>query len=123
MTEWMRASFIDAADWVMVPNVVGMGLHADGGMMATKPYASGGAYLNRMTDHCRDCRFNPKLRTGDDACPFTTLYWDFLARNEERLRGNHRMGNPLGGMRRLADLEATRERAAEVLVRLDAGEL
>ena len=91
--------------------------------LATKPYAAGGAYINRMSDHCKGCRFDPKKRTGDDACPYTTLYWDFLARNEERLRGNHRLGNQLGGMWKLRDLEQTRERAAEVLVRLDAGEL
>ncbi|MEM9465394.1 MAG: cryptochrome/photolyase family protein [Actinomycetota bacterium] len=123
MTEWMGASFIDGADWVMAPNVVGMALHADGGRMATKPYASGGAYINKMSDHCRDCRFNPKKRTGPDACPYTSLYWDFLARNEERLRHNHRMGNQLGGMRRLADLDATRERASEVTRLLHEGRL
>ena len=123
LTEWMWANFVDGAEWVMLPNVIGMALHADGGRMATKPYASGGAYINKMSDHCKDCRYNPKKRTGDDACPFTSLYWDFLARNEERLKGNARLGQQLAGMRRLADLEATRERASEVLVRLDAGEL
>ena len=123
VVDWMWASFVDGAEWVMLPNVLGMALHADGGRMATKPYAAGGAYINRMSDHCKGCRFDPKKRTGDDACPYTTLYWDFLARNEERLRGNHRLGNQLGGMRKLRDLEQTRERAAEVLVRLDAGEL
>ena len=123
MTEWMGSSFIDGADWVMAPNVVGMALHADGGKMATKPYASGGAYINKMSDHCKGCRFDPKQRTGPDACPYTSLYWDFLARNEERLRSNHRMGNQLGGMRRLADLEATRARASEVVALLQAGRL
>jgi deoxyribodipyrimidine photolyase-related protein len=123
MTEWMGASFIDGADWVMAPNVVGMALHADGGRMATKPYASGGAYINKMSDHCKGCRFDPKQRTGPDACPYTSLYWDFLARNEERLRSNHRMGNQLGGMRRLRDLDATRERASEVITLLRAGRL
>ena len=123
VVEWMWASFVDGAEWVMLPNVLGMALHADGGRMATKPYAAGGAYINRMSDHCKGCRFDPKKRTGDDACPYTTLYWDFLARNEDRLRGNHRLGNQLGGMRKLKDLEQTRERAAEVLVRLDAGHL
>ncbi len=123
MTDWMRANFVDAADWVMVPNVVGMGLHADGGRMATKPYASGGAYLNRMTDHCGGCSFDPKKRTGPTACPFTTLYWDFLARNEDRLQSNHRMRVPLSGLRRLSDLDATRERAVEVRRRLEDGTL
>jgi deoxyribodipyrimidine photolyase-related protein len=123
LSEWMRVTFIDGAEWVMVPNVIGMALHADGGQMATKPYASGGAYLNRMSDYCRDCRFDPTTRTGEDACPFTSLYWDFLARNEAELATNHRMARQLAGMRRLADLEATRTRAAEVLERLDRGEL
>lgn len=123
MTQWMWASFIDGAEWVMVPNVIGMALHADAGLMATKPYASGGAYINRMSDHCAGCRYNPRKRTGEDACPFTTLYWDFLARNEEALASNHRMGRQLAGMRRLSDLDAVRERATDVLVALDAGTL
>jgi len=123
MTEWMWASFVDGAEWVMLPNVIGMALHADGGMMATKPYASGGAYLNRMSDHCKACRYDPKQRTGDDACPFTTLYWDFLARNEQALAGNHRMGRQLAGMRRLADLADVREHASVVLAKLDTGTL
>jgi deoxyribodipyrimidine photolyase-related protein len=123
MTDWMWASFVDGAEWVMVPNVVGMALFADGGMMATKPYASGGAYLNRMGDACKSCRFDPKKRTGPTACPFTTLYWDFLDRNREVLRSNHRLARQLGGLDRLKDLEGTRERAREVLVLLDQGEL
>lgn len=123
MTEWMWASFVDGAEWVMLPNVIGMALHADGGKMATKPYASGGAYINKMSDSCKGCRFDPKQRTGDDACPFTTLYWDFLARNAEEFANNHRMGQQLAGMRRLSDLDAVRDRAAEVLDALDAGTL
>ena len=123
MTQWMWATFVDGAEWVMVPNVIGMALHADGGVMATKPYASGGAYLNRMSDFCKECRFDPRKRTGDDACPFTTLYWDFLARHESTFSGNGRMGQQLAGLRRLDDLDAVRERAAGVLAALDAGTL
>jgi len=123
MTEWMWASFVDGAEWVMLPNVIGMALHADGGQMATKPYASGGAYINKMSDSCKQCRYNPRHRTGDTACPFTTLYWDFLARNEQALTGNHRMARQLAGMRRLSDLEDVRERAVEVLAALDQGVL
>ncbi len=123
MTEWMWASFVDGAEWVMLPNVIGMALYADGGLMATKPYASGGAYINKMSDSCRGCRFDPKQRTGDDACPFTTLYWDFLARNAEEFSNNHRMAQQLAGLRRLSDIDAVRDRATEVLAALDAGAL
>ncbi len=123
MTEWMWASFVDGAEWVMLPNVIGMALHADGGRMATKPYASGGAYINRMSDSCGSCRFDPKQRTGSDACPFTTLYWDFLARNAETFATNHRLARQLASMRKLDDLDAVRERAAEVMARLDDGDL
>jgi (6-4)DNA photolyase len=123
MTEWMRASFVDGAEWVMLPNVIGMALFADGGMMATKPYASGGAYINKMSDSCRSCRFDPKKRVGADACPYTTLYWDFLARNADSLATNHRMARPLAAMRKLDDLPAVRRRAVEVLDRLDHGDL
>jgi deoxyribodipyrimidine photolyase-related protein len=70
--EWMRERFVDASEWVMVPNVIGMGVHADGGQMMSKPYAAGGAYISRMSEYCRGCSYNPKLRVGDDACPFTT---------------------------------------------------
>jgi deoxyribodipyrimidine photolyase-related protein len=123
MTDWMWASFVDGAEWVMLPNVIGMALHADHGRMATKPYASGGAYINKMSDSCRDCRYDPKKRVGADACPFTTLYWDFLARHEHAFANNHRMARQLGALRRLKDLPAVRERAVEVLAALDAGEL
>jgi deoxyribodipyrimidine photolyase-related protein len=123
MVEWMWRSFIDGAEWVMVPNGRGMSLYADGGRMATKPYASGGAYINRMSDSCKGCAFNPKVRTGDDACPFTTLYWDFLARHRTRFAGNHRMAQAVRGLDRLSDLPQVRARATDVLDRLDAGTL
>jgi len=118
---WMRRRFIDAAEWVMVPNVIGMGVHADGGAMMTKPYAAGGAYIDRMSNYCKDCPYNPKLRTGDTACPFTTLYWDFLARHEAAFSKNHRMAQQMQGMRRLADLDDVRQRAVVVLDGLSRG--
>ena len=121
--EWMRERFIDAAEWVMVPNVIGMGVHADGGRMMTKPYAAGGAYISRMSEYCGSCRYNPKLRIGDTACPFTTLYWDFLDRNKEIFAKNHRMFQQINGLKRLSDLPELRERAKEVLAGLDKGEI
>ena len=90
--------YIDAIDWVSLPNVLGMSQFADGGLLATKPYCASGAYIQRMSDYCRDCRFDPKRAAGDDACPFTTLYWDFLARNQDRLRGNRRMNFQLANL-------------------------
>ncbi|AIC48095.1 cryptochrome/photolyase family protein [Rhodoluna lacicola] len=120
---WMREQFIDASDWVMVPNVIGMAVHADGGQLMTKPYASGGAYLNRMTQHCKGCEYDPKKRVGEDACPFTTLYWDFLDRHKETFVRNHRMSQQVNGLKRLTDLPELRVRAQHVLAGLDKGEI
>lgn len=123
MVEWMWSQYVDGAEWVMIPNVIGMGMWADGGAMATKPYVSGGAYINRMSDYCRDCQFNPRLRVGETACPFTSLYWDFIARHSEPLGSNPRMARAVRSFTRLSDGEATRARAAEVIDRLMAGTL
>ena len=119
--DWMREVFIDATEWVMVPNVIGMGVHADGGQMMTKPYAAGGAYISRMSNYCKGCAYNPKLRTGDTACPFTTLYWDFLDRHQEEFAKNHRMAQQYFGLKRLSDLPELKERARDVLEGLQAG--
>ena len=119
--DWMRENFIDAAQWVMVPNVIGMGVHADSGKLMTKPYAAGGAYISRMTEYCKSCVYDPKLRVGENACPFTTLYWDFLDRNQEVFRSNHRMSQQVNGLKRLSDLPELRVRAKEVLAGLDKG--
>ncbi|MBK1783752.1 cryptochrome/photolyase family protein [Prauserella cavernicola] len=112
LNRWFATAFVDGFPWVMPANVIGMSQYADGGIVATKPYASGGAYINRMSDHCRGCAFDPKQRVGEDACPFTAGYWAFLDRNEERLRGNPRLRQPLNGLRRLADLPAVVEQEA-----------
>jgi deoxyribodipyrimidine photolyase-related protein len=119
--EWMREVFIDASEWVMVPNVIGMGVHADGGLMMTKPYAAGGAYISRMSNYCKPCVYDPKLRTGENACPFTTLYWDFLDRHKESFAKNHRMSQQIFGLNRLSDLPQLKERATDVLEGLEAG--
>ena len=121
--DWMREVFIDASEWVMVPNVIGMGVHADGGKIMTKPYAAGGAYISRMSNYCKPCIYNPKLRTGETACPFTTLYWDFLDRHKETFVKNHRMSQQIFGLNRLSDLPELKERAKEVLKGLEQGEI
>ncbi len=121
--DWMRERYVDGTNWVMGPNVFGMGMWADGGGMSTKPYVSGGAYINRMSNYCGDCRFDPKQRVGDEACPFTTLYWDFLDRHRDVLGDNHRVARQYGTLDRLSDLAEVRERAAEVIEGFLSGEL
>ena len=96
---------MDGTPWVMPVNVLGMSQHADGGVVATKPYAAGGSYINRMSDYCKRCPFDPRERTGDRACPFTAGYWAWLHRHADDLAGNHRMRQPLATMRRLGDLD------------------
>lgn len=121
--DWMSEVFIDAYDWVMVPNVIGMGVHADGGRMMTKPYAAGGAYISRMSNHCKGCVFDPKTRSAEDSCPFSTLYWDFLDRHREEFAKNHRIAQQVRGLDRLKDLDQLRERARAVLAGLSEGTL
>ncbi|MGJ5831704.1 cryptochrome/photolyase family protein [Streptomyces ossamyceticus] len=112
VTDWFHRSFVDGYDWVMVPNVVGMSQYADGGRMTTKPYTSGGSYVNRMSDLCGGCVYRPGERTGDRACPFTTGYWTFLHRHRARLERNPRMVRPVRGLDRLADLDEVLHREA-----------
>ncbi len=88
--EWYLAVYADAYEWVEAPNTIGMSLFADGGRMASKPYAASGAYIDRMSDYCADCRYDVKAKTGPGACPFNYLYWDFVARHAERLARNPR---------------------------------
>lgn len=121
--EWMSEVFIDAYDWVMVPNIIGMGVHADGGRMMTKPYAAGGAYISRMSNYCKGCSFDPKTRSESDSCPFTTLYWDFLDRHREEFSKNHRISQQVRGLDRLSDLDGVRSRAREVLSGLEEGKI
>ncbi len=115
--DWHMAMYLDAVDWVSLPNTLGMSQFGDGGVVGTKPYCSGGNYINKMSNFCSGCRFNPRERTGEDACPFTTLYWEFLDRHTDRLSSNARMQMPLknlGRLRQQGDLEAVRARAAEL---------
>jgi len=93
ISDWFLVVYADAYEWVELPNVIGMSQYADDGRLGSKPYAAGGAYINRMSDHCGRCRYDVKAKTGPDACPFNALYWDFLARHEDRFRGNPRLRN------------------------------
>lgn len=106
VNDWFINAFADGTPWVMPANVIGMSLYADGGMMSTKPYAAGGAYINRMTNHCKGCQFDPKVRLGENACPITAGYWDFIGRHLEAFQNNHRMFQPVSGYKRLGDLSA-----------------
>jgi deoxyribodipyrimidine photolyase-related protein len=119
---WYLEVYADAYEWVEQPNTRGMVLFADGGLLGSKPYASSGAYIDRMSDYCGHCRYDVKQRTGPDACPFNALYWDFLARNEGKLRSNQRMAMVYRNWDRMdvATQDALRGQAAGFLERLDA---
>ncbi|MDQ2896609.1 MAG: cryptochrome/photolyase family protein [Actinomycetota bacterium] len=120
--DWYHRAFIDGYDWVMAPNVLGMATWADGGRMMTKPYAASGRYINRMSDYCASCAYRPDQRIGEQACPFTTMYWDFLARHQQRLAGNHRMAMPLRNLERIDENELAeiRQRAQALRSNFDA---
>lgn len=113
LTEWFATTYVDGFRWVMPTNVVGMSQHADGGLLATKPYTSGGAYINKMSDHCGSCPYDPKKRLGDDACPFTAGYWAFVHRHRDLLEKNNRTQRMVSSMDRLKDLEAVLEQEAD----------
>jgi len=114
--EWYLAVYVDAVEWVELPNTLGMSQFADGGIMATKPYCATGKYIRRMSNYCHDCRYDPSKRLGEGACPFTTLYWDFLMRNQALLRSNRRMALQLRNLTRLeGDERRTIRRKAEQL--------
>jgi deoxyribodipyrimidine photolyase-related protein len=113
--DWFLELFVDAFDWVVIPNVMGMSQWADRSY-TSKPYVSGGAYIDRMGDHCGRCPYDPHLSTGSSACPFSSLYWDFVARHAETLVTNARMGNAVRSWQRRdeAEQQAIRARAAQV---------
>ena len=113
---WYLAVYVDAIEWVELPNSLGMSQYADGGLMASKPYVATGKYIQRMSPYCRGCRYDPAQRTGDAACPFTTLYWDFLLQHEARLGSNPRTALQVRNLARLNDAEklAIRERSAAI---------
>ena len=119
LTDWFWVAYADAFDWVVEPNVLGMGTYALGDLMTTKPYVSGAAYISRMSDFCDECTFNPK-----DNCPITNLYWAFLARHEARLKGNPRLRLPLASLRKRTPSQRRNDRAVFEILRdaLVAGE-
>ncbi|MCQ8278759.1 cryptochrome/photolyase family protein [Acetobacteraceae bacterium KSS8] len=123
--EWFLIVYADAYQWVEMPNVRGMALFADGGIMASKPYAASGAYIDRMSDYCGECRYSVRESTGSRACPFNALYWDFVARHADRLTANPRMSMPARTWARMdpAKQKALRNQAVGFLDAMDRGEI
>ncbi|MEM1377714.1 MAG: cryptochrome/photolyase family protein [Pseudomonadota bacterium] len=105
--EWFLIVYHDAYEWVEMPNVVGMGLYADGGVFASKPYASSGSYINKMSNYCGSCSYSVTKKNGPKACPFNYLYWNFLDENREHLAKNQRMGMMYGTLNRMGDNKMT----------------
>ena len=103
VNHWFLSVYADAYEWVELPNVSGMTLFADGGYLASKPYASSGAYINRMSTYCKKCHYKVTAKSGETACPFNYLYWDFLIRNAETLSKNPRMGMPYRTLGKMDD--------------------
>lgn len=123
--DWFMALYVDSVEWVTLPNVVGMSQYADGGIVGTKPYVATGKYVKRQSNYCDHCRFDSGKATGDDACPFTTLYWHFLDRHRERFANHHRMALQIRNVERKSedDLQQIRAQAARVFKALDEGTL
>jgi (6-4)DNA photolyase len=122
LTDWFWFAYVDAYDWVVETNVLGMATYADGGLTATKPYVSGAAYINRMSNFCGHCKYDPKKSIGEDSCPFTALYWTFLKRNQDALADNFRMKMPYNTLRKKThqELVQLRARAGEAVAHLQS---
>ena len=117
LQRWFWAAFTDAYEWVTLPNVVGMATWGDGGVMASKPYVASGAYINRMSNYCGSCKYDVKKKTGDDACPFNVLYWDFMARHRERFEKHPRMAMMIRNLDRMNAGELVQIRRAATVFR------
>ncbi len=115
VARWYLAVYVDAYEWVELPNVQGMAMYADGGLLASKPYVSSGKYIDRMSSYCRSCPYNPKVTVGKSACPFNALYWHFLARNRDVLKGNQRMSLAYRNWDRMSE-----DRQAETLAQAES---
>ncbi len=120
VNDWYWLAYSDAYEWVVTPNVLGMTLYADGGLLATKPYAASANYIKKMSNCCSGCAYNPRQSVEATACPFNALYWDFIARNYDTLKQNHRMNMiiALYNKRDPDQMQAIRQRAADVRDRL-----
>ncbi len=118
---WYLAVYVDAVEWVELPNTLGMSQYADGGVMGSKPYVATGKYIQRMSPHCKGCRYDPAQRSGDSACPFTTVYWDFLMRHASALAKNPRMALQVKNVNRLSD--AQKQEVAERAAAIRRGEV
>ncbi|MFW6164184.1 MAG: cryptochrome/photolyase family protein, partial [Planctomycetota bacterium] len=117
---WYLAVYVDAVEWVELPNVLGMSQFAGGGVMSSKPYAASGKYVQRMSNYCDGCRYDPAERVGEGACPFSTFYWDFLMRHREMLGANRRMALQVKNLDRIGgdEQKAIRKQADDVRERL-----
>ena len=114
VNEWYWYAYADGYEWVTTPNVIGMTLYADGGVFATKPYAASANYIDKMSDYCKHCSYNPRKTTGEDACPFNALYWDFLDRNAESFENNPRMNLAMSNLKKKKDLKEIRAKAKDI---------
>ncbi len=125
VNDWFLMGYVDAFDWVVAPNVIGMSQYADLGSFTSKPYASGAGYINRMSNHCGSCQYNPKETIGPKACPFASLYWDFMNRHLELFAQNQRMSLIVGGWKKRDpdDKDLILEQAKDVLLRLEENKL
>jgi deoxyribodipyrimidine photolyase-related protein len=121
VAQWYLGMYVDAVEWVELPNVAGMALYANGGRFTSKPYVASGAYVDRMSNYCRGCAYRPKESTGERACPLTTLYWHFLDRNEAQFAGHPRTALMVKNLQRLSPAEraAIRDWGDKLLARID----